>query len=452
MDFDAIVVGAGPAGCIAARDLARKGLRVGLFESDPREKLGRPIIVEVERPIFNHVDLRLPSGDEIPYHPRCIRFISPRGREAFSIRGAPCTSLFLDRFARRLLEEAEAAGARFFGGYRAKQAVIEGGRVCGAAFLHKRRSVEVRARLSIDATGFEAALARTLDPGLGIEFRDDPRDVVMAANFFHRIDPDKAARAVCGGLHGDEEIRARVGTFGSYSTEFSYLSLHRQRAYILIGHKADFVGPPLQELIDDFRNRQGYYGKRLHGGEGPIRIARTLDRLVCDGLMVIGEAASMVIPVNGSGVASALLAGHTAARAAARALRNGRPTTESLWPYAARYQRGRGSVLAVFDAVRHLTEALSPDQIADMMESGFSGPDDMLRASSPRPFSISPISLVRRARGLVRHPALISPILNTARAARAIGRHYKRYPERFDRAEFSAWAEESRRIFASILP
>ncbi len=450
MDFDAIVIGAGPAGCIAARDLARKGLQVGLFESAPREKLGRPIIVEVERAIFRHVDLMPPAGDEIPYHPRCIRFISPRGREAFILRGAPCTSLFLDRFARRLLEEAEAAGVRFFGGYRAKRAVIDGGRVCGAVFAHRRRREEVRARLSIDATGFEAALARTLDPDLGLVMRDDPRDVVVAANFYHRIDPDKAVRAVHSGLHGDDEIRARVGTFGSYSTKFSYLSLHRQRAYILIGHKADFAGPPLQELIDDFRSRQGYYGKRLHGGEGPIRIARTLDSLVCDGFMVVGEAASMVIPVNGSGVASALLAGHMAARAAAKALRNGRPTTEALWPYAARYHRGRGSVLAVFDAVRHMTEALSPDQIADMMESGFSGPDDILRASSPRPFSFSPPSLVHRVRGLVRHPTLIRPILKTAKAALAIGRHYQRYPEQYDWAEFEAWAEKSRRIFAAL--
>jgi len=450
MDFDAIVVGAGPAGCIAARDLARSGLRVGLFDAGTKEKMGKSIIVEVERSIFTRAGVRPPVADEIPYHPERIRFYSPRGREVFIVNEAPCVALFLDRFARQMLEEAEAAGARFFGGYRARKAVVHGNRVSGALFFHRRRKEEVRARLVIDATGFEAALVRGLDPDPGIAFRDDLRDVVVAANFIHRIDPDGAARAMRSGLHGDEEIRARVGTFGSYSTEFSHLSISRQQAYILIGHKADFDGPPISRLIDDFKDRHGYFGKRLRGGKGHIRISRTLDRLVCDGFMVVGEAACMVIPINGSGVASALLAGRLAAQVASEALLNGRPSTEALWPYAVRYHRGRGAVLATFAAVRRMTEALSPDQVADMMESGLSGPEDVLRASSPRPFSLSPLSLLRRTLSLVRRPDLIKPVLRTGSAVFAIQRHYQRYPERYGRAEFSAWTEKSRRIFAAL--
>src|SRR6185312_10993578 len=39
MRFDAVIVGAGPAGCMAARDLARAGARVAIVDgSHPREK------------------------------------------------------------------------------------------------------------------------------------------------------------------------------------------------------------------------------------------------------------------------------------------------------------------------------------------------------------------------------------------------------------------------------
>lgn len=40
MDFESVVVGAGPAGCLAARDLARAGARVAILDgSHPREKI-----------------------------------------------------------------------------------------------------------------------------------------------------------------------------------------------------------------------------------------------------------------------------------------------------------------------------------------------------------------------------------------------------------------------------
>ena len=40
MDFESVIVGAGPAGCLAARDLARAGARVAIVDgSHPREKI-----------------------------------------------------------------------------------------------------------------------------------------------------------------------------------------------------------------------------------------------------------------------------------------------------------------------------------------------------------------------------------------------------------------------------
>ena len=448
MDFDVMVVGAGPAGCIAARDLARRGLRVGLFDTRSRDTLGTQVIVEVERSIFHRVGLSTPAGEEIPYHPGRLKVLSPRGRPVYEVEDSVAEALYLDRFARKLLDEAEGAGARFFGGYRARGVVRNGTRVRGAFFRHRRRKEEGRARLVIDATGFEAALVRTLDPDSGIPFREDIRNVVTAANYLHEIDRDRAAEAVKAGLHGDDELWARVGTFGPYSTEFSHLSIRQGRAYILIGHKADFDGPPIDDLVEAFRRRQGYYRKRLHGGKASIRIGHTLDRMVCDGFMTVGEAASMVNPVTGSGVASALLAGHLAARTASRALEDGEATTRALWPYAVNYQRGRGAFLAGFDVIRRLTESLSPEQAVDMIESGISGADDLTRIAENRPFAFSPAVLLSRVRGVARCPRLAWPILRTGVGAVAVQSHYQRYPAAFDPESLRAWTRKRRRLFS----
>lgn len=450
MDFDVAVVGAGPAGCLAARNLAREGLQVGLFDASPREKLGKRIVVEAEEPMFARLGVAAPSGDEIPYHPDRLHVFSPRRRRAFTVDRVPVVAVFLDRLARRMLRDAEAAGARFFGRYRAKAPVVEGDVVRGAAFVHDRRKEEVRARLVIDATGFDASLVRGLDPELGFGFADDARDVVCAANAYHRIEPGRAEEAVRQGLHGDDELWATVGLYGPYSTEFSHLSIRNRRAYILVGHKANFQGPPIEQLVDGFRQRQGYYGKRLHGGKGWIRISHTLDRLVCDGFMVIGEAASQVIPLNGSGVASGMVAADLAARAAATALRNGGARTAALWPYAVEYQRGRGASLASLNALRLLTETLSREQVSLMLESGVSGPEDVIRTATPHPMGFSPGALPRRLKGLARHPGLLRTFARNGPKIGAVLRHHRGYPGTHDAGALSAWSRRSRQLFWSI--
>jgi flavin-dependent dehydrogenase len=302
----------------------------------------------------------------------------------------------------------------------------------------------------MDATGFDSALVRTLEPELGFGFSAEPGDVVRAANATHEIDPGEARCAVRAGLHADQELRIRLGNLGPYSTEFSYLSIRSNLAYILIGHKEEYQTPPMPELIRNFTRRQGYYRKRMFGGEGFIRVAHILDRLVCSGFMALGEAACMVIPINGSGVASALLSGQAAARAALDALRSGRTDTESLWPYAHLFHRSRGAVLASYSAVRLMTEALGVRRIDTMLESGLARPEDLINANLPRPFSVSPASVWGRLAALARHPGLAWPLLRAAPGVQRLYRHHRNYPKTFEAADFERWRRERLRIFSRL--
>lgn len=451
MDFDAIVVGAGPAGCLAARDLSYGGWKVGLFDASAREELSRTAIVEVEEAIFRRVALTPPSRAEIPYRPRGIQVFSPRRRLAFTVRrDLPTVALYLDRFVGKLLAEAERAGASFFEDHRATRAIVGPQRVTGAVFQHAGQQQEVAARLVVDATGFDAALVQGLDPVLGMSFVTDSSDVVMAANCLHEIDPDEAAEAVGAGLHGDDEVWATLGPFGVISTEYSYLSIRERHAYILVGRKADFEGPALRSLVASFRRRQGYFADCMYGGEGHIRIRRSLDRLVTGGFMVVGEAACMVHPLLASGVTSALQAGHLAAIVANQALASRAPSTADLWRYAARYQRGRGATLASFDVARRVFEAMDVDQLATLLECGVVGPQDYLAAHTARRFSLAPGSVVRRTLGLARRPRLLPHVARLAALSNAVFRHYRRYPDTYDPKQFAAWRTKRRRLFAAV--
>ena len=451
MKFDVVIVGAGPAGCLAARDLARSGLKVGLFDESGKKTLGKPVVVEVENTMLQRVGVPAPGDNEIPYHTKKYRMFSPAGEEILTVNGDhPSISLQLDRFARRLLADAEKAGAKFFGGHRALDPIVEGSRVQGAVFRTGNRRKKAVAPLVIDATGFRSALVRKLPPDLGMEFVDEVNDVVEAENYLYRIRRKEAERAVREGRQGDEEIWFNIGSFGAYSTEFAHLSLSRGRAYILVGRKAGGDGPSIAEMVSGHKKRLGYYGRKITGGRGDIRIRRSLGRLVTEGFMVVGEAACQVIPINGSGVSSALLAGHLAARAAARALHNSGPSTAALWGYPRQYQQERGGLLASFDVVRRTMEKLTADQVSALMNDGIMQAEDLLNSMVPRSMTYSPGSVPGRLAGLIRNPDLIPPIARMVLVNVAVGRHYSRYPEAYDPVTFAAWRKKEKRLFALL--
>ncbi|UCH95349.1 MAG: NAD(P)/FAD-dependent oxidoreductase [Candidatus Aminicenantes bacterium] len=451
MDFDAIVVGAGPGGCLAARDLARAGFSIGLFDTDNRENLSNTIIVEVERKIFDTIGVRKPEGDEIIFHQERMRVFSPRRKECFTVEGQyPTISVRLDQLVKRLLAEAEQAGVKFFGNYKAIEPIVKGGRIKGATFDTDQARAEVKARLVIDATGFNAVLTRQLDPEMGIGFEDREMDMVIAGNYFHEIDVEKAKAAIHKKLHYDDEIRNCIGIYGNYSTEYSYLSLDKQRAYILIGVRKHPKQEPLQELIDRFRKEQGYYGMCLYGGKAFIRTRRSWDKLVADGFMVIGGAACQVTPVTAAGVSAALHAGHLAARAGARALKDGNPDTAALWPYSYQYQAGRGSILATYDAGVAGIRSMRNDYLVALMEAKVMQPEDVYNVAVPAYLSISLCSLPTRIWGLLKNPSTICKVVNIGAAILKVKKHYANYPRSYDKAGFEAWNKKNRQIFAPL--
>lgn len=452
MEFDVVIVGAGPGGCLAARDFARSGLSVGLFDASAREDISQAIVIEAEKAMFDTVGVRAPQGDDIPYHQKRMRVFSGNGRECFTLEGEhPSMGMYLGRYAQGLCREAEQAGAKFFEGREAQEPIVQEGRVCGVIFKESGSEKEVRARLVIDASGFKAALVRKLPLDMGIGFEDREEDVVIARCHLHECDREKGLSAIARGLHREDEIWSRLGGHGNFSTEYSYMSVDKNRAYILLGRKAVYDRAPLADVVDAFKEEQGYFGEFLYGGSGPIRVRRAWDKLVADGFMVIGEAAGMVIPAHGSGVSSALYAGHLAARVAAPILKAGKDAdTAALWPFSYEYQTGRGSILAGYDANKLLIDTLPSDQEARLIEDGAMHSEDLYNGAVPKPISMSLGSLPSRLKGLIKNPGLIPFVIKMGKSISSVNKHWARYPKQWDPEIFADWQEGANKIFDPI--
>jgi digeranylgeranylglycerophospholipid reductase len=454
-DYDVIVAGAGPGGCIAAMKLAQAGHRVALFDSSDERTLGKPVIIEAERAIFPIVGVEAPSGDMVPYHARGMRYISARGKEAFSLDDKESrlpVSLYQDRYVRTLLETAIRSGVMFFGGHRVIAPVLSSARVTGIETESAKESAFYAAKIIIDATGFQAALVRALPEETGFEFPEDERHVVSAENSYHETISEAAERAVRLGLHADDEVLTRLGNYGPYSTVFSYLSTIRNRAYILVGLKKSMENRiTARQAVNRFIDNAGWFGKKLHGGSGYIRIRHSLDKLVADGFMVVGEAACMVFPMHGSGVASSMYAGLLAAKTASQALLTGDTTERALWPYSAQYQATRGRKLAAYDVTRLAIDAFTENDVADMLESGLMHKEDMVNGLLISEPVISPATLPERIKGMARYPRFIPTIARMGFSLNSVLAHYKKYPREYRPASFDSWRQKKKALFSHWL-
>jgi len=162
--FDAIVIGAGPAGCAAAAILAEHGRSVAILEKQPfpRYKVGESLIPYCWFPL-NRLGL-VEKLDQAPFTVRkhSVQFINTDGRGNtpfyfFKHTDHDCArtwQVVRSDFDSFMLENAREKGAVLFEGTNARELIREGGAVAGL-IAHDRDegAIEFRAPMTIDASG-----------------------------------------------------------------------------------------------------------------------------------------------------------------------------------------------------------------------------------------------------------------------------------------------------------
>jgi digeranylgeranylglycerophospholipid reductase len=318
--YDIIVIGAGPAGAMAAFSAALGGRRVLLLE----RKAAAGVPVRCGEGI-GHKGLALtlePRPEWIKSTVTRARMVSPSG---ISVEvGDVGKSYILDRerMDADLVKMAVGAGAEFRalspvataeeaapGRYRA---VCAGGLAFEASCL-------------ILADGVESRLARRF----GWDTALRPEDIETAA----------FARVEAAGIEGD----CCVFHTGSAVAPGGYLWVFPRGDGManvglgVIGSRCRGGLP--RKLLLDFIERK-YPGAKvsaLHCGGVPV--ARWVKPLVRGGVMLVGDAARQVNAVNGAGLAYSLYAGKLAGAVAAKAFRGGGVCRKALFEYQRRWAK-----------------------------------------------------------------------------------------------------------------
>ncbi len=322
-EYDVLVIGAGPGGSMAARYAARHGLKVLLIEKRPEigvpvrcaEGISRAWMDEVEiEPQEKWIDAEI-DGAKI-YSPDEKSIIKLSAEQAGNEVGFVLNREYFDKYLASL---AAQEGAEIWLKSPAVEIIKEDGYVRGAVVRRFGEKVEVRAKIVIGADGFESQVARWA--GLNTVLRE--RDIVSCIQYrMTNIDIE------------ENFTHFFIGSCapGGYVWIFPK---GRKEANVGIGvalNKLKSKGE-VKKYMDDFIEKHEYLkkGSIIQIVTGAVSTCPVPKRIVDNGIMLVGDAARLIDPITGGGIANACISGKYAGEIAAKCINN--PSKECLEEY-----------------------------------------------------------------------------------------------------------------------
>jgi flavin-dependent dehydrogenase len=175
----------------------------------------------------------------------------------------------------------------------------------------------------------------------------------------------------------------------------------------------------------------------LTGGTWFDPTRRPLDNMVGNGMVIVGDAASLVNPIHGGGIGPSMLSGHYAGQTIVEALEKGEPTKKALWHYNKKYMESYGKKQASLDVFRMLLIASNDADLNYGMNCKLLTEDDVLKAGLGDDFHLNITETAKRVfRGLKR-VRFLNKLRLTVSMMRQVKAHYDTYPDVPD--DFEKW-------------
>ncbi|MDR0514579.1 MAG: FAD-dependent oxidoreductase [Coriobacteriaceae bacterium] len=348
VDFDVIIVGAGPAGSVAASVLAKEGKSVLVIErgayAGAKNMTGGRLYSHALKKLFPQFEEEAPLERKITHEK--ISLISAQGNTtldftspALGIAGQDSYSVLRAPFDQWLASQAEAAGAEYIYGIAVESLIIEDGRVCGVCAGDDM----IRAHVTILADGVNSLLAASA--GLGAKL--SPHRMAVGVKEVIEL-PEQVIedRFLCEPQEGCAWLFVGDATKGHVGGGFLYTN----RGSLSLGIVATLSDlcksrVPIYQMLEDFKNHPAMRpvlknGKTVeYSGhlipEGGYRMVPTL---YGNGCMVAGDAAMLCMNLGYQvrGMDLAIASGECSAHAAREALETGRYDKEALSSYEGR--------------------------------------------------------------------------------------------------------------------
>ncbi len=350
---EVVVIGGGPSGSFTALNLAKRGIKVTVFEE--HREIGVPFHCAGHISIRNLKLLGLyPLPENIVENIFWgAKIYSPNGKELTVKFNEPITcTVNRELFDKHIAHLAQKHGAIYYLGTRVKSLVRENGFVRGVKAQRENKTFRVLAKIVVDAEGFP------------------PRMLTEAGIKY------SGKRIFVNGIHAEAEnidaeldfVEVFLGK--AYAPGFYAWLIPKLDGKAKIGLAVKKGNP--EEFLKKLMYRHPVASKRLREARilkkafHPITLGGVIPRAYSNGFLAVGDAASQVKPTTGGGIILGLNCAKIAADVIQKALNDDDFSAETLMDYQKRIKK-----LMKFDMKAMLMIRKMLDRMPDKKLDGF---------------------------------------------------------------------------------
>jgi len=350
--YDVIVVGAGPAGSTAARYAAEGGASVLMLEKD--RDVGYPVRCGEAVRKSGLEEFITPDPRWIASEVKHFKLVAPNGAIVEPNLGADAGYIL----ERRIFDYELARQASQFGVKVLTKAYVNGlikrnGRVEGVRFAHNGHEREVCSQIVIGADGVESRVGRWAGLNTTTSIFDMQSCVQMTLS----------------------NIEVEDGTcyfyFGTNYAPSGYLWIFpkgKNSANVGLGistYAAKRRSPI--SYLEEFVQKRFPKAAVLTTVAGGVPCAQTLEHIVADGVMLVGDAAHQVNPMSGGGIISGMIGGKIAGQIAAKAIRE--RNLDLIYEYEEEWDNRLGKRHRIYYHIKEVVNKLSDDTLNSIAET-----------------------------------------------------------------------------------
>ena len=443
--FDVVVVGAGTAGSMTAKTVAKSGLEVCIIDRKPRLEIGEKVCGDaIGKHHFDRLGMPYPKDEELRAQIEGIKIHSPDTETVFTVKSPGTYGFILNRrcFGQRLVNDAVDAGAELLDSTIAVKPEVKDSFVVGitAKSMKSHDTMMLRSRVLVDASGFTAIVRKGLPTELGIDLNVNNDDVEACYREIRQLNDADSGPRFC------EIYLDQTQTPGGYLWIFPE-GENRINAGLGVAMTKGFPNP-MKQFYHEILPKSSFKNSIvIKGGSWCVPTRRPLDCMTGNGILMVGDSACQVNPIHGGGIGPSMMGGSMAGKAVVAALEKGNVSREGLWQYNADYMKGYGAKQAGLDIFRlFLLKSVGNDEINYGMRYKLITEDDLLKVSEGQDLKLKISDKTRRAFYGFGKLSMLRRLRDAASLLKKMKAHYSNYP--VSPEGFEEWLKETRALIS----